>query len=118
MMCQRMGRPPTSTSGFGRYSVSSRSRVPCPPHKITTFILIVRRSRYCERHRGGARQSDETALFVLFVTNGEERGLMLGNDPVAYSGAGIARCGANELDVRGAGLDRAAGDGDFFLALL
>src|SRR5437870_1192112 len=39
MMCQRIGRSPTSTKGLGRYSVSSRSRVPCPPHKITVFIL-------------------------------------------------------------------------------
>src|SRR4051795_10012037 len=37
MMCQRIGRPPTSTIGFGRNSVSSRRRVPRPPHKITTF---------------------------------------------------------------------------------
>src|ERR1043166_6396302 len=36
MMCQRMGRPPTSTSGLGRDSVSSRRRVPWPPQRITT----------------------------------------------------------------------------------
>jgi len=33
-----MGRPPISTMGFGRNSVSSRRRVPCPPQRITTFI--------------------------------------------------------------------------------
>src|SRR5258708_4729677 len=38
MMCHRIGRLPIGTIGFGRYSVSSRKRVPCPPHKITTFI--------------------------------------------------------------------------------
>src|SRR5579862_6009781 len=38
MMCQRIGRPPTSTIGFGRYSVSSRSRVPSPPASSTTFM--------------------------------------------------------------------------------
>src|SRR4051812_6788850 len=38
MMCQRSGRPPTSTIGFGLNSVSSRRRVPKPPHRITTFI--------------------------------------------------------------------------------
>src|SRR5208282_749301 len=37
MICQRMGRPPISTMGLGRYSVSSRKRVPSPPHSITTF---------------------------------------------------------------------------------
>src|SRR4051794_8369172 len=37
MMCHKMGRPPTSTIGFGRNSVSSRRRVPRPPHRITTF---------------------------------------------------------------------------------
>src|SRR5580693_1027787 len=38
MMCHRIGRPPTSTIGFGRNSVSSRRRVPNPPHRTTTFI--------------------------------------------------------------------------------
>jgi len=33
-----MGRSPTGTMGLGRYSVSSRKRVPRPPHKMTTFI--------------------------------------------------------------------------------
>src|SRR5262245_52432133 len=39
MMCQRIGRPPTSTMGFGRTSVSSANRVPIPPAKMTTFIV-------------------------------------------------------------------------------
>src|SRR5208283_1571400 len=43
MMCQRMGRPPISTIGFGRNSVSSRKRVPSPPHSKTTFTGILRR---------------------------------------------------------------------------
>src|SRR2546423_10877112 len=38
MMCQRIGRSPISTIGFGRVSVSSASRVPRPPARITTFI--------------------------------------------------------------------------------
>src|SRR5882762_2574683 len=38
MMCQRMGRPPISTIGLGRNSVSSRRRVPNPPQRTTTFI--------------------------------------------------------------------------------
>src|SRR6185436_3186116 len=38
MMCQRMGRPPISTRGFGRISVCSDSLVPIPPHKMTTGI--------------------------------------------------------------------------------
>src|SRR5689334_10176007 len=38
MMCHRIGRPPISTIGFGRNSVSSRNRVPSPPHRMTTFI--------------------------------------------------------------------------------
>ena len=36
MTCHRIGLPPTSTIGFGLYSVSSRRRVPLPPHKMTT----------------------------------------------------------------------------------
>src|SRR5271170_2367529 len=38
MMCHRIGRPPISTIGLGLTSVSSTSRVPSPPAKITTFI--------------------------------------------------------------------------------
>src|ERR1035438_8113130 len=37
IICHRIGRPPISTMGLGRYSVSSRKRVPRPPHSITTF---------------------------------------------------------------------------------
>jgi len=37
-MCQRMGRPPISTIGLGRMPVSSLSRVPRPPARITAFI--------------------------------------------------------------------------------
>ena len=36
MMCQRIGRLPTGTMGLGRTSVSSRSRVPRPPHRTKT----------------------------------------------------------------------------------
>src|SRR3989304_2642426 len=38
MICHRIGRPPISTIGFGSSSVTSLRRVPCPPHRITTFI--------------------------------------------------------------------------------
>ena len=38
-MCHSSGRPPTSTIGLGRNSVSSRMRVPWPPHSRTTFTL-------------------------------------------------------------------------------
>src|ERR1700734_124842 len=37
-MCHKIGIPPISTIGFGRTTVSSESRVPTPPAKITTFI--------------------------------------------------------------------------------
>src|ERR1700687_5547025 len=37
MMCQRIGRVPIGTNGFGMNSVCSRSRVPMPPHRMTTF---------------------------------------------------------------------------------
>src|SRR6185369_434215 len=39
MMCQRMGCPPTSTSGLGLISVISLRRVPTPPAKMTAFIF-------------------------------------------------------------------------------
>ena len=38
MMCQRIGIPPISTIGFGRTLVSSLSRVPIPPARMTVFI--------------------------------------------------------------------------------
>src|SRR5262249_40394255 len=41
MMCHRMGRPPISTSGLGRRSVSSARRLPRPPAKIPTFMAPV-----------------------------------------------------------------------------
>src|SRR5438876_3499350 len=40
MMCQRIGRPPISTMGLGRTSVSSLMRVPKPPARITAFISL------------------------------------------------------------------------------
>jgi len=39
MMCQIIGRPPTSTIGLGLNSVSSRSRVPKPPASSTAFTI-------------------------------------------------------------------------------
>src|ERR1700749_4262903 len=39
-MCQRIGRPPISTIGLGRITVSSLSRVPRPPARITAFIVL------------------------------------------------------------------------------
>ena len=37
MTCQRIGRPPISTSGLGRTVVSSERRVPSPPASRTAF---------------------------------------------------------------------------------
>jgi hypothetical protein len=38
MMCQRIGRPPTSIIGFGLDALSSLMRVPNPPARITAFM--------------------------------------------------------------------------------
>src|SRR3954469_8919206 len=38
-MCQRIGRPPTSTIGFGFDSDSSARRVPSPPASRTVFTV-------------------------------------------------------------------------------
>ena len=38
-MCQRIGWFPIGTIGFGRNSVSSRRRVPSPPHSMKTGTL-------------------------------------------------------------------------------
>ena len=39
-MCQIIGRPPIAAMALGRYSVSSRNRVPNPPARMTTFIVF------------------------------------------------------------------------------
>ena len=72
-MCQRIGRPPTGTMGLGRYSVSSRNRVPKPPQRMTTFIGYC-----CQTLRVGHAQPQsyfvtttmgrKTAKLVLDVT--------------------------------------------------
>src|SRR4051812_46603722 len=38
MMCQRIGLSPISTSGLGLATVSSASREPMPPARMTAFI--------------------------------------------------------------------------------
>src|ERR687894_2722975 len=43
MTCQRIGRPPISTSGFGIVWVCSRSRVPRPPQRMTTLGVLTGR---------------------------------------------------------------------------
>jgi hypothetical protein len=71
MMCQRIGRPPTSTIGLGRYSVSSRNRVPKPPHKIITCIIVEKSLNWLlsdmkpvsVNHRGGHLQSAHQRKF-------------------------------------------------------
>jgi hypothetical protein len=40
MMCHSIGLPPISTIGFGRTAVSSLSREPKPPARITAFIVV------------------------------------------------------------------------------
>jgi hypothetical protein len=40
MICHRIGRPPISTIGFGRMTVSSLRRVPAPPASNTAFIEV------------------------------------------------------------------------------
>src|SRR5262245_8195741 len=40
MMCQRMGRLPISTIGFGLSTVSSERRLPTPPARIATFMAV------------------------------------------------------------------------------
>src|SRR5215211_7430429 len=44
MMCQRIGRPPIGTMGFGMLGAASAIRRPAPPQKMTTFIRKFPRS--------------------------------------------------------------------------
>src|SRR3954454_15391228 len=43
MMCSRIGRSPTGTSGLGVIVVYGRSRVPSPPARMTALIGVLRR---------------------------------------------------------------------------
>jgi len=45
MMCQRIGRLPTLTNGFGMESENSLNRIPNPPQNKTTFIAILHVNR-------------------------------------------------------------------------
>ena len=47
MMCQRIGRLPIGAIGLGMTSLTSRKRVPRPPHKIATFIVSDGESECC-----------------------------------------------------------------------
>ena len=46
-MCQRIGWFPTGTIGLGRSSVSSRRRVPNPPHNTKTGTFDTSRVNAC-----------------------------------------------------------------------
>src|SRR5215471_749138 len=59
-MCHRIGRPPISTIGLGRTVVSSLSRVPNPPARITAFIDSPDCCDYCTIKF----QSDHVASFT------------------------------------------------------
>src|SRR3974390_3353650 len=39
MMCQRIGRSPMGAIGLGMTSLTSRKRVPCPPHRMAVFMM-------------------------------------------------------------------------------
>src|SRR5689334_20090773 len=67
MICHRMGREPTGTMGLGRNSVSSRSLVPLPPQRITTFMgrgdVPKAVSEVNEKLRGRARRAGFNPTF-------------------------------------------------------
>src|SRR5438477_2985113 len=64
-MCQRIGRPPTSsTIGFGLTPLSSLIRVPKPPASTTAFIIpFPVRSAVCGRSR--PRRHFHVVVFLL-----------------------------------------------------
>ena len=58
MMCQRIGRPPISTIGFGLMLVSSAMRVPLPPARMTALTpwLGEHHARFLEMSADGRRR--------------------------------------------------------------
>src|ERR1700704_256335 len=98
MMCQSIGLPPISTIGFGRYSVSSRMRVPRPPQSSTTFgrrggtgaishddrqRTAVLKLSAAQTMTGGKRPMAPTAdqILVLVAEYARERHAARGFDP-------------------------------------
>jgi len=69
MICQIIGLPPISTSGFGRIVVSSPKREPNPPANMTAFIPIGR-LRECEYKTQCHKASGDTTLEQI---NNEEK---------------------------------------------
>lgn len=78
MMCHSIGLPPISTIGFGRTAVSSLSREPNPPAKITAFtrsrLAIRRRPESTRGHPGGHRSLTGT-IFDAPVAYGKSASL-------------------------------------------
>src|SRR5271165_1582352 len=58
MMCQSIGLPPISIIGLGRTAVSSLSREPNPPARITTFTRSRLLNRLGGAHASGARGAE------------------------------------------------------------
>src|ERR1700687_1299358 len=87
MMCHRMGRPPISTIGLGRNSVSSRRRVPNPPHRTTTFISgflaapPARGSTSCSGLTRPASQLSHTGAMKEELRKSPQKALSRGSDP-------------------------------------
>src|SRR2546428_5171506 len=104
MRCQRIGRYPTGTIGFGIDSEYSRSLIPRPPQKITTFIRSPSlcsdrrqsRRRGPRRGRTGARPRQK----VLEPGLATESAVLLPAPPVPPS----ARGGLDVLVAEGLGL--------------
>src|SRR6267143_2999847 len=68
MMCQRIGRPPISTIGLGRTSVSSARRVPNPPQRITACTGdIVRTRSWLDDTRAWDRDDESTPARAIRV---------------------------------------------------
>src|SRR3990172_8611044 len=44
MMCHTIGLSPMGNIGLGSNSLTSRIRLPCPPHRMTAFMLRLRSS--------------------------------------------------------------------------
>ena len=76
MTCQRIGRPPISTSGLGIDCVCSCRRVPRPPQRMTTFWIVAMRSRIMHARRTAA--SVRSAPHAAAVDVGRRAGLQRG----------------------------------------
>src|ERR1700678_913834 len=96
MMCQRIGRPPIATIGFGRRCVSSLIRVPRPPANMTHFMDLgaALKRNGCVRSKNCVHVDTREDL-----KSAADRGIQNPKSPLTADRKGMAITALHALDV-------------------